>query len=47
MPTHSDAPANEAEGAKKPKKAPQKWSEAEEILFLEGLDLHGRGWEQV
>lgn len=35
------------EGGKKPHKTPQKWSEEEERLFLEGLELYGREWEKV
>eukprot|EP00027_Filamoeba_sp_ATCC50430_P003224 CAMPEP_0168557022 /NCGR_PEP_ID=MMETSP0413-20121227/9196_1 /TAXON_ID=136452 /ORGANISM="Filamoeba nolandi, Strain NC-AS-23-1" /LENGTH=538 /DNA_ID=CAMNT_0008588011 /DNA_START=98 /DNA_END=1711 /DNA_ORIENTATION=- len=32
---------------KKPRKESVKWSDEEEKLFLEGLELHGRDWDKV
>jgi hypothetical protein len=41
-----NADANQDAGEKKNKR-PVKWSDEEERLFLEGLELYGREWDKV
>eukprot|EP01083_Nonionella_stella_P230537 814783_1 len=42
-----DSSKNTSEPSKKKRKKKRGWSEQEEILFREGLELYGRDWHKV